>query len=166
MNTNNTTNTNANTTNAATANAIAPVNATSVVVRKLLISSDKNRNYNRLATLNERAKGQVRRAAEAMLYSPICDEWREALTMEEFNTVTSQLAFELYPHAVERVLDYEIHDDEESAAQRVLNRITLAALRVAMTQGCNGQWEASVNACLIADGSALCEVRFVHEWTA
>ena len=162
MNTNNTTNTNTNTNTSAN----NTTTATRIPVRKLLISSDKNRNYNRLATLNERAKGQVRRAAEAMLYSPICDEWREALTMEEFNTVTSQLAFELYPHAVERVLDYEIHDDEESAAQRVLNRITLAALRVAMTQGCNGQWEASVNACLIADGSALCEVRFVHEWTA
>lgn len=149
-----------------TTNAIAPINATRVPVRKLRISSDKNRNYNRLAALTSRAQGQLRRAAEAMLYTQVCDEWREALTMEEFNTVTAQLAYELYAYAVERVLDYEVHDDEESSAQRVLNRLTLAAMRVAMKQGSNGQREATVHGCLIADGSALCEVHFSHEWTA
>ena len=157
--------TSANNNNANT-NAIAPVNATRIPVRKLLISSDKNRNYNRLAALTSRAQAQVRRAAEAMMYTPVCDEWRETITMEEFNTVCAQLAYELYPYAVERVLDYEVHDDEESSAQRVLNRLTLAALRVTLKQGGKGQWEAIVRCCLIADGSALCEVHFAHEWTA
>ena len=85
MNTNNTTNTNTSANNTTTAtNAVSPevqqaLEAASqryksaVPVRTFIVNSDRNRLYNRLARLVSAAKGQVRRAADVMLYTTICD---------------------------------------------------------------------------------------------
>ena len=139
-------------------------------VRTFIVNSDRNRLYNRLAALASRAKGQVRRAADVMLYTPLCDEWRQVMPMEEHNTVCAQLGEELYSLCVSKVLDYEREDDEESSAQRVLNRLSLFALRVEahykphLTPNTGGLWTVNAKLILVADGEVLQEVRLTHTW--